>query len=278
MSPFGNKIKLLREAHNLTQTDLGDFLHLSPQFISFLERGVRKPSDETIEKIAEKFNIDKEELIQLRDEEMTYPESAAFESNVQVFPEHIQKVVDALLIVEEEESKKMADEFLSGFNKRLLSLLTPYNFREVKNAVLTIRSKWTTVNLSNVSKNKITEEFKGCLQLDQSIFFSIEHNDTMMKLVLQAANFSQIKAFEEWMDHHHVSYVTEELIPHISTKQKVVHFYWFSPITSSFDKFNILSEMQVDFKTLDVYDNQLNWLIQSQLRTATYQEGENEVS
>lgn len=277
MSPFGNKIKTLREAQNLTQVDLGEEVGLSTQFISFLERGQRKPSPESIEKFARYFKIEESQLLELRDEEMAYPTATSISQN-QGLPEHIQSVVDALMMVEEDESKKMADDFLIDLNKRLLSLLKSYNFRDVKNEVLNIRSKWTAINLSNTPGNKHTEIINGCIQLDKSIYFSIEYNDTMMKLVLQANNFSQIKPFEEWMDHHHVSYVTDELIPHISTAQRVVHFYWFSPITSSFDKFNILNEMQVDLKSLDVYDNQLNWLIQSQLRNAMYPESDDQVS
>lgn len=269
MSPFGNKIKALREAQNLTQTDLAELIGLSTQYISFLERGERKPSPATIEKFAKYFNVATEELLRLRDEEMTYPTLTSSDLRDQNLPEDILEYNGFLLSLDEEMRLLAYEASRSEVNKRFQSLLKQYNFREVKNEVLAIRSKWTSVNLSTTSKSETIVVLRGSLNLDKSIYFSIEYNHNMMKLVLQTENHSHIKTFEEWMDHHHVSYLTEERIPHITKEQKMVQFYWFSPITSSFDKYNILTELQIDLRTVDVYDNQLNWLIQSQPKNNT---------
>lgn len=269
MSAFGNKIKLIRQLHNQTQSDMAEALAVTAQYVSCWERGDRKrrPSDAVLKRISDVYSLEIEELTQLRDEEMTYPDDCPTPRRDQEHPEHIQNVLDILYATEELESVKMAEDFCRQSNNRLLGLLKPYSLSEIKKEVLEIRSIWSELSLSNIPTTSATVKLKGALQLDKSIFFSIEHNDIMMKLVLQSAHFSEAKAFENWIDHHHCSFVTEELIPHITKKQKVVHFFWFSPRTSPQKKFEILHELQVDFRTLDVYDNQLNWLIQLQQQT-----------
>ncbi len=57
MNHFGNTLRVLRNKQNLTQTQLGQALGLSYSTISMYERGEREPDFETIEMIADYFNV-----------------------------------------------------------------------------------------------------------------------------------------------------------------------------------------------------------------------------
>lgn len=60
---FADKIKELRQKHNLTQEELAHKLHISDKSISKWELGLSKPSLENLEIIAEVFDITLDELI-----------------------------------------------------------------------------------------------------------------------------------------------------------------------------------------------------------------------
>ncbi|MGD6842194.1 helix-turn-helix domain-containing protein [Bacillus infantis] len=278
MNPLGNKIKVLRETHNLTQSDLAEQVGISSQYISFIERGERSPSGETIGKLADYFQVSHDEFLKLKEEEMSYPMNTSVQAVSSVLPEHIQNLVDVLTIIEEDSCKSIVESFLDNINERLLNLLKQYEFREIKQEVLKIRSNWINCYAINVVTDDPIVKTKGCIHLGQPIYFAIEHDSRLMKLTLLASNFSQVKSFEEWIDHHHVSYTKEELIPHLTSKQKVIEYLWFSPSMSCFDKFRHLSTMELNLNSIDVYDVQLSWLIQSQMQTDSVQINTNSAS
>ena len=58
MSVFGSVLRSMRIAKNLTQKELAQKLGLSFSTISMYERGDREPGLETMEKIADFFNVD----------------------------------------------------------------------------------------------------------------------------------------------------------------------------------------------------------------------------
>jgi len=53
----GDKIKELRQKYGLSQTKLAEIAELSPAAISQFEKGVRKPSFEAIQKLANALNV-----------------------------------------------------------------------------------------------------------------------------------------------------------------------------------------------------------------------------
>lgn len=57
MNKFGNRLKTLRENHDLTQDELGKKLNLTKQAISNYENGRRVPDCVTLELIADFFNV-----------------------------------------------------------------------------------------------------------------------------------------------------------------------------------------------------------------------------
>ncbi len=58
MSKFSSRLKLLRTQAKLSQQELADALKISKSSVNMYERGEREPGLETIEAIADHFNVD----------------------------------------------------------------------------------------------------------------------------------------------------------------------------------------------------------------------------
>lgn len=54
---FGDKLKQLRNSHNLTQKELGEKFNLSQRVIGYYEKNERFPDQTTLLKIAEYFDV-----------------------------------------------------------------------------------------------------------------------------------------------------------------------------------------------------------------------------
>ena len=63
MCDFPNVFRQLRNRDNLSQQELGDKLGIAKSTISMYENGNREPDLETLEKIADFFNVDMDYLI-----------------------------------------------------------------------------------------------------------------------------------------------------------------------------------------------------------------------
>lgn len=63
---FGDKIKNLREDHNLTQSDLGKALNMTQRKISYLELNRYEPSIQDIVEICHFFNISADYLLGIK--------------------------------------------------------------------------------------------------------------------------------------------------------------------------------------------------------------------
>lgn len=60
---FGEKLKQLRLENNITQKELADFLGVTPKAVSFYELNQREPSMDVVVKIAQKFNVPTDYLL-----------------------------------------------------------------------------------------------------------------------------------------------------------------------------------------------------------------------
>lgn len=60
---LGKRIRILRENRNLTQKQLAEKLHIPNQNISNYERGFRQPDYETLQKIADFFDVSTDYLL-----------------------------------------------------------------------------------------------------------------------------------------------------------------------------------------------------------------------
>lgn len=63
MAQFDKILKLLRNEKNLSQQELADALGISKSSINMYERGERQPNFETLETIADYFNVDIDYLL-----------------------------------------------------------------------------------------------------------------------------------------------------------------------------------------------------------------------
>jgi len=63
MSKFSERLKYLRTSHYLSQLELAKYLKISKSSINMYERGEREPGIETLEKIADHFNVDIDYLL-----------------------------------------------------------------------------------------------------------------------------------------------------------------------------------------------------------------------
>nr|DAI13178.1 MAG TPA: repressor protein [Caudoviricetes sp.] len=60
---FGDKLKRLREANNLSQQQLAEKLGMSPSGIGMWEQNRRQPDNETLKKIAQLFDVTTDYLL-----------------------------------------------------------------------------------------------------------------------------------------------------------------------------------------------------------------------
>ncbi len=69
MTPFGERLRALREARGITQAELAAALHVSPAYLSALEHGHRgRPSAGLVHQVNEFFGLiwdDAEEMVRL---------------------------------------------------------------------------------------------------------------------------------------------------------------------------------------------------------------------
>lgn len=65
---FGKNLRKIRRRKDLTQEKLAEALGVSVEFISNMERGVNAPSFETIEKIAQAFDLSVSQLFDFDEE------------------------------------------------------------------------------------------------------------------------------------------------------------------------------------------------------------------
>ena len=63
MENYGKRITDLRKKHNLTQSELGEMLNVTPQAISKWENGLSEPDLGTLRKMCEIFNVTTDEML-----------------------------------------------------------------------------------------------------------------------------------------------------------------------------------------------------------------------
>jgi len=63
METFGQRLRKLRQKHNLDQTALADVLEMTQGAISLYERGERDPGTETLSRLADFFDVSVDYLV-----------------------------------------------------------------------------------------------------------------------------------------------------------------------------------------------------------------------
>lgn len=60
---FGEKLKLLREEHELSQTQLGNAVNMTQRKVSYMENDTYEPSIEDIKMLCRYFNVSADYLL-----------------------------------------------------------------------------------------------------------------------------------------------------------------------------------------------------------------------
>jgi transcriptional regulator with XRE-family HTH domain len=259
---LGNKIKELREKNHLKQGELAELVGLSSQFISFIERGERSAKTDTLKKLAEFFKVESEELITLRDEQLSYPTNIYQTGQPEEYPSYIKEFVEELLKIDESVCKEEIQTFRLQMNERLFNLLQRLELKEVKLEILNLRNKWTQIDFNHKLSIDMSQNHVGYLPLETKVFLLFSYDSTnALKVSLLAGDHSRINIFEQWMGQYHIKYITEEKIPHMSNNQKLVNFVWFSPFLSSFERFRYLLKEEIKVDSANCNDIQLSWYL-----------------
>ena len=82
MSKFSDRLKLLRAQQDLTQQALANRLEISKSSVNMYERGEREPGFQTLEAIADLFNVDMDYLLGKSD----IPNRSAAENDAHLIP------------------------------------------------------------------------------------------------------------------------------------------------------------------------------------------------
>lgn len=106
MNEFKDMFRYLRKREGFTQVELAEGLGLSKGMISMLENGERRPSYETLEAIADFFNVDMNFLLG-HDKRMLSDRAITFAAMYDELDESAQDVIDAMIRLQlEKEGKK----------------------------------------------------------------------------------------------------------------------------------------------------------------------------
>lgn len=118
---FGEHIKRLRNENGLTVREAGHKLDVSANFISQLERGVVKPTDEMIQKIAECYNVNEDSLyhklghipksaLEALSQSPFMQKALSYLHKQNIEPERIRKLEDELRRVYQEHLENYSDD------------------------------------------------------------------------------------------------------------------------------------------------------------------------
>ena len=110
MSDFKNMLKALRNANGLTQDELSRRLKISRSTISMYESGLRQPDFETLELIADYFNVDIDYLLGRSVRTTLLPEAIHSESTILQLYERLDST-DQARIMERIETMLEADKY-----------------------------------------------------------------------------------------------------------------------------------------------------------------------
>mgnify|MGYP006428516991 CR=1 FL=1 len=104
---FGSRLKKLRKEKNLTQTELGKIINVSASTIGMYERENRKPTPETLNQIADYFEVTTDYLLGRTNQKyFKQDETISFHAKGELNDEDMKMVKDLIdrLVKEEKEN------------------------------------------------------------------------------------------------------------------------------------------------------------------------------
>lgn len=103
LSEFRERLRILRESRELTQSELGQVLRVSKQTISNYENGISAPDQETLGRLADYFGVSTDYLLG-RTDDPGRPAKDSATSNTSL-PDWVKKLPPDMQKFVEEESK-----------------------------------------------------------------------------------------------------------------------------------------------------------------------------
>jgi transcriptional regulator with XRE-family HTH domain len=266
---LGNRLKELRNKHNLTISGLSEILGISHSYVGFLEKGTRKGSEEILKKYADFFRVPLEELLDLQSQLVDSSKIATlnqFHNN----PENIEELNGLLLKLSEEIRNQLIQQFKEQIQKTLYNLLTPYDISDIKRNISKIKKAWFSEQDDEEVKNQ-----KGYISLPSGqMYFELLYKNSVLNIYLLYEDRKQLSLFENWLGECSVSYATEAEIQHINEPQKMLHVLWFSPNLSYRQQYQYLTVHGFNLSEIQCSDPKLSWFIHNYHSQNTIDESE----
>lgn len=116
MSKFNLRLRELRTSRKLSQQNLADYLNISKSSVNMYERGEREPGLDTLEAIADFFNVDLDYLSGKTSEIKAF----AIDKSVQYkLSPNVRRIMDNIVILNDDGLEALADysDFLKDQTK-----------------------------------------------------------------------------------------------------------------------------------------------------------------
>lgn len=263
---LGNKIKEERIKHNLTQEALGKMVDCSSSYISSLEKGKQPPGDEFLARLEKTFQLEQKALRDLKYNHSTAEiegfEELEYKTILDRSPDFIHGFVETLLSFDEDYAREKVVDFTKQLQNDYFNRLTPYELKEVKKRVISIKRNW----VHGKSKNGESEEDIISLQGyiihdDQKHYFSFELTPYAIQLNLLHNERNHAQNFESWLGSCSVSFSSSFQLPFLKEEEKMSCYLWFSPHISIADTYSFLAEQDININNLEISDPRLSWFI-----------------
>ena len=106
---FGNRLKVLRKEKNLTQSELAKIINVSPSTVGMYERENRQPTPETLNQLADFFEVTTDYLLGRTNQKYFKEEDTiAFHTKKKITDKdlkHLRSIVDAYIDGLEDKDK-----------------------------------------------------------------------------------------------------------------------------------------------------------------------------
>lgn len=117
MGKFQNVLKSLRTSHGLTQDELAKSLKMSRSTIGMYEKGAREPDFETLEVIADYFNVDTDYLLGRTNKTTILPISAS----ITLYNVYCETESESKLVLSYRELNDSNKQKCTAYTKTLLA-------------------------------------------------------------------------------------------------------------------------------------------------------------
>ena len=106
MATFAQRLRELRNKKEITQTELGNIIGVSKSSVNMYERGAREPGFETLEAIADYFNVDMDYLMGRSEDKASSSYEPIDKQNPEISDPDIRRIERAKSKMSEKEWNK----------------------------------------------------------------------------------------------------------------------------------------------------------------------------